>query len=241
MLGLPPTTTKFAATVPPEPLPATVTDAPSVTASSSGPDAFILVVAVVVTVTDLPPGIAMTTLSPSTRSSVPVACSSLAQPVTAVSVAVLPVPSVPGPFTETKLATPYPAKPTRTAAAAASISRRRGVASIRRTGWAGRTGWATSGVAAMRPRTPPATRLHRSASRRHCSHPARCPRTRSPVASALASAIRSARSRCGVLMSAFIGSGPSHRGSGRARYAPRTGGSSPSRSGSPAHRPPPGG
>ena len=64
--------------------------------STSAPDAFILVVAVVVTVTGRPLAVLMTRLLPFTCSSVPLACSSWAHPVTAVSAVTGPLPAVPG-------------------------------------------------------------------------------------------------------------------------------------------------
>ena len=91
-----PTTTKSAAIVPPELGPATRTVAPSMMSATSAPDAFILVAAVVVTVTGRPLAVLMTRLLPFTCSSVPLACSSWAHPVTAVRAVPAPLPVVPG-------------------------------------------------------------------------------------------------------------------------------------------------
>ena len=78
------TLTRTASIVPPEPGPATTTDAPSVMSLSSAPDMLSGVDAVVVTVTGCPLAVLMTRLPPFSCVSVPLACSIAGHPLTAV-------------------------------------------------------------------------------------------------------------------------------------------------------------
>ena len=158
--------TEAAAIVPPELGPSAMTDAPSLMSLRSAPATLTFVDAVVVTVTGWPPAVLMTRPPPFTCSSVPLASSNPAHPLTAV---------------KTVLGACLVRAAVRSSTAGAAEDHERGRrggqhgappgmperSRVRR----GRAGGAASGVAAARLRTPLATRSQRFASARQCSQP----------------------------------------------------------------------